>query len=147
VSLLGIEDLEGSMPKPCSDDLRKRIVRAVEDGASVREAADIYDVAPSTVVKVHQRWCATGTVKPKPMGGDQRSHRIEAYKDVIMGMIEAKPDLTLEEIRHALAGKGIETSYGALWRFFDRHRVRYKKSHARQRTRAPGRGRRAQALA
>ena len=43
------------MPGAYDDDLRKRLVCAVEEGASVREAADLYAVAPSTVVKVHQR--------------------------------------------------------------------------------------------
>src|SRR5258705_12244346 len=121
------------MPGAYGDDLRKRMVRAVEDGASVREAADIYDVAPSTVVKVHQRWRATGAVSAKPMGGDQRSHTIEAHSAVIMGLIQGQSDLTLLEICDALAAKGIKASRSALWRFFDRHDVSFKK---KPRTRA-----------
>ena len=115
------------MPGAYGDDLRRRMVRAVENGASVREAAEIYDVAPSTVVKVHQRWRATGAVSAKPMGGDQRSHAIEARSVVIMGLIQAHPDLTLNEICDALAAKGIKASRSALWRFFDRHGVSFKK--------------------
>jgi transposase len=103
------------------------MVRAVEDGASVREAADIYDVAPSTVVKVHQRWRETGAVSAKPMGGDQRSHALEAHGEVIMGLVQVQPDLTLNEICDALAAKGIKVSRSALWRFFDRHDVSFKK--------------------
>ena len=115
------------MPGAYGDDLRRRLVRAVENGASVREAADIYDVAASTVVKVHQRWRATGVVSAKPMGGDQRSHTLEARGAVIMRLIQAQPDLTLNEIRDALAAKGIQASRSALWRFFDRHDVSFKK--------------------
>ena len=37
------------------------------------------------------------------------------------------PDLTLEELRTALSAKGIEISYGALWRIFDRHDYTLKK--------------------
>lgn len=115
------------MPGAYGDDLRRRMVRAVENGASVREAAEIYDVAPSTVVKVHQRWRATGAVSAKPMGGDQRSHVLEARAGVIMGLIRAQPDLTLNEMCAALAAKGIRASRSALWRFFDRHDVSFKK--------------------
>jgi transposase len=121
------------MPGAYGDDLRERLVRAVEDGASVREAAGIYDVAPSTVVKVHQRWRATGAVSAKPMGGDQRSHTIEAHSAVILALIQAQPDLTLLEICDALAAKGIKVSRSALWRLFDRHKVSFKK---KRRTRA-----------
>lgn len=121
------------MPKPCSDDLRRRIVRAVEGGASVREAAEVYEVAPSTVVKVRQRWRDTGAVTPAPMGGDQRSHAVEAHGPTIMALIQKQPDLTLSEICAALVAKGVAVSRSALWRFFDRHGVSFKK---RPRTRA-----------
>lgn len=115
------------MPAAYGDDLRERMVRAREDGATAREAAEIYQVAPSTMVKVHQRWRATGAVSAKPMGGDQRSHALEAHGAVIMGLIEIHTDLTLSEICDALAKKGIKASRSALWRFFDRHDVSFKK--------------------
>jgi transposase len=35
------------MPKPCSLELRERVVDAVESGASRREAADWFEVSPS----------------------------------------------------------------------------------------------------
>jgi transposase len=121
------------MPAPYGDDLRERMVSAVREGASVRDAADMFDVAPSTVVKVHQRWRDTGAVTPAPMGGDQRSHAVEAHGPAIMALIEKQPDLTLSEICAALLAKGVEISRSALWRFFDRHDVSFKK---RPRTRA-----------
>jgi hypothetical protein len=37
----------GSMPNPCSLELRERVVEAVESGASRREAAEWFDVSPS----------------------------------------------------------------------------------------------------
>ena len=36
---------DGSMPKPCSLELRERVVEAVEFGASRREAAEWFDVS------------------------------------------------------------------------------------------------------
>lgn len=124
------------MARPCSDDLRRRIVRAVEDGASVREAAEVYEVAPSTVVKVRQRWRDTGAVTPAPMGGDRRSHGVEAHGPTIMALIRKQPDLTLSEICAALVSKGVAVSRSALWRFFDRHGVSFKKRPRTQASRS-----------
>jgi len=36
------------MPKPYSQDLRERVVRAVEAGASCHEAAAAFEVSPSS---------------------------------------------------------------------------------------------------
>lgn len=57
------------MPKPCSLELRERVVEAVESGASRREAAEWFDVSPSSAIKWMQRRQATGSVAPKPSGG------------------------------------------------------------------------------
>ena len=46
------------MPQPLSQDLRARIVRAVEDGSSARQAEVRFDVSPSTAVKLMQRYRA-----------------------------------------------------------------------------------------
>ncbi|MEQ1812644.1 MAG: IS630 family transposase [Terricaulis sp.] len=124
------------MPAPYEDDLRERMVSAVRDGASVREAADMFEVAASTVVKVHRRWRDTGAVGPAPMGGDKRSHATEAHGPTIMALIEKQPDLTLSEICAALVAKGVAISRSALWRFFDRHGVSFKKTaHASEQER------------
>ncbi len=57
------------MPKPCSLELRERVVDAVESGASRREAADWFDVSPSSAIKWMQRRQATGSIAAKPSGG------------------------------------------------------------------------------
>ena len=43
------------MPKPCSLELRERVVEAVESGASRREGAEWFDVSPSSAIKWMQR--------------------------------------------------------------------------------------------
>ncbi|WP_262270218.1 hypothetical protein [Microvirga yunnanensis] len=40
------------MTTPLSQDLRRRIARAVETGSSIRQAAARYEVCPSTAVKL-----------------------------------------------------------------------------------------------
>ena len=44
------------MPKSCSSDLRERVIAAVEEGASRREAAERFDVSASSAVKGYQSW-------------------------------------------------------------------------------------------
>ena len=57
------------MPKPCSLELRERVVEAVKSGASRREAAEWFDVSPSSAIKWMQRRHETGSIAPKPSGG------------------------------------------------------------------------------
>jgi hypothetical protein len=45
-------------------------------------------------------------------------------------VLEATPVLTLEELREKLAQQGVFVSYGALWRFLDRHKITRKKKTA-----------------
>ncbi len=49
------------MTRPYSSDLRERIVRAVETGASRNAVAAQFDVSISFVVKLLQRWRDLGT--------------------------------------------------------------------------------------
>jgi transposase len=60
------------MPAPISLDLRLRIVRAVEGGSSIREAARRFAVSPSAAIKLMQRVRATGTAAPARYGGHRR---------------------------------------------------------------------------
>lgn len=123
------------MAKPYSQDLRKRVVAAVEGGLSRRQAAVLFDVASSTVVHWMRRLRETGSVAAKPMGGDHRS-RLMAERDWILARIEAEPDLTLEELRDELRERGISVGYGTVWRFFAREDITFKKKRARGRARA-----------
>src|SRR5829696_2228353 len=74
-----------------------------------------------------------GDARPKALGGDRGSGRIEARAGLILGLVEATPDITLEELRTALAARGVAVGYGSLWRFFARRRITRKKDRARGR--------------
>jgi transposase-like protein len=52
------------MARPYSADLRERVVRAVENGASRRATAAKFEVSISFVVKLMQRWHQRGTIQP-----------------------------------------------------------------------------------
>ena len=57
------------MPRPCSLDLRMRVLREVEAGASRREAAECVEVSASSAIKWMQRLNETGSIAAKPSGG------------------------------------------------------------------------------
>jgi transposase len=135
------------MPGPYSLDLRERVVEAVGAGSSCREAARLFRVSVSTVVKWAQRWRSTGSVAAKAMGGDNSSRLRGEDARWLLALVASEPDLTLEEIRKRLQARGISVGYGTVWRFMDAHDLRFKKNAARQRAGQARRRRRAATLA
>ena len=120
------------MSKVLSLDLRQRVVAAVRnEGLSHRAAAARFNVSAASI----SRWRAlerkSGDLRPGPLGGDRRSGAIEAHADTILTVFEGRRDMTVEELRTELAGRGLRFGYGTLWRFLARHRLTRKK---RQRT-------------
>ena len=67
------------MAKALSVDLRHRVVAAIAEGMSRRQAAARFGVSAASAVRWHQRFKTSGTVAPSRQGGDRRSGRIEAY--------------------------------------------------------------------
>ena len=126
------------MTKPLSNDLRKRLVSAVETGMTRRSAAQRFGVAASTAIKWVDRWRRTGDVGARPRGGDHRSQRIEAHAEEILALIEETPDITLAELaEHLDDAHGLVVAQSTIWRLLDRRGMTFKKKRARQRAAAP----------
>ena len=123
------------MSKALSVDLRARVVAAVEGGMSRRKAAERFGVSISSAIRWTTLSRATGGVRPRTVGGDQRSGRIEACAPVILQAVEAKPDITLLELRALLAERGVAVAVSSLWRFFARRKITFKKSQRTPRSR------------
>lgn len=117
------------MPRPCSVDLRARAIGAVEAGASRREAAEHFDLSPSTVIKWVRRFRETGSVMAKPCGGS--TSPLEEYEDWLLALVAEQPDWTLDEIVAAMRKQRIPGSRTAVWRFFQRHNITVKKKSLR----------------
>ena len=114
------------MPRPCSLDLRMRVLREVEAGASRREAAECVEVSASSAIKWMQRLNETGSIAAKPSGGSISP--LEAHAAVLLGLIAEQADLTLDEIVAVMRKRRIAGSRSAVWRFFKRHNVSFKKT-------------------
>ena len=112
---------------PLSNDLRLRVVRAVEAGLSRRAAAARLDVSIASAVRWHQRFKRTGSIEPDAIGGDRHSHRVEAHAAKVLGWIDEQRDLTLVEIRDRLADQGHVFAPATIWRLLDRHNYTTKK--------------------
>ena len=122
------------MTKPLPPELRLRVVGAIDAGMSRRAAAERFGVAASAAIKWHELWQRTGSVEPRPQGGDTRSKRIEARAEAILALVAETPDITLEEIGERLArDHGERFSASVIHRFFARRGTTFKKNRARQR--------------
>jgi len=123
------------MGQPLSCDLRDRALGAVDAGMSRRAAAERFGVSASSVIRWDQLRRDQGHARPKPQGGDQTSHRIEAHAAAIFEAVRLQPDITLKELRQMLAAREVSVAVSTLWRFFDRHGVTLKKRPGTPRSR------------
>lgn len=118
------------MGQPLSLDLRLRLLAAVDAGMSCRAAAARFGVAPSTAIRWQDQRRTTGNIAPKPQGGDMRSRHVEARREDILALWEARKDISLEELRVGLAEIGLTVSVAGLHRFFARRGMTRKKRQA-----------------
>jgi putative transposase len=95
------------MTAPLSLDLRLRIVRAVNAGSSIRQAAKRFDISPSAAIKLMQRVRQTGSPEPAKIGGYRRPV-LEPYADELRALLARQAGITLREIQATLAARGIE---------------------------------------
>src|SRR5260221_295349 len=119
------------MPKPLSEDLRERVIEAIEGGASRRAAAERFEVSASSAVKWMQRWRQTGSVAAKPSGGCKSL--LDEHSEWLLALVAGQPDLTLDEVGAAMRREAIAGSRSAVWRVFGspRHPLQKKPSRAR----------------
>jgi transposase len=121
------------MAKGYSKDLRVRAVSMVEDGESAREVARVLKIGASTAIRWIERWTTTGSVEAKPGTGHCRSP-LNKHEQWLLDLVAAEPDLTLDDIRARLSRvERLKVGTTSIWRFFDRHKITFKKNSARRR--------------
>lgn len=99
-----------------SSDLRERIVGAVDQGRSQREAARLFGVGVSSVKRYLAQRAQTGSLARRPIPGGPRRLRPE-QEVVLLARVEAAPAATLAE--HCAwweAEQGQHVSGPTMWR-------------------------------
>ena len=130
--------------------LRRRAVAAVvQGGMSTRAAAARFGLSAPSVGRWVKRFRERGHVRPDKRGGSVSP--VAAERDRIVGILEARPELSSRALGEALAAEGLRFSDRALRGFLKRHRMERPRRLAvrRQRKRwkaSGGHGREASAL-
>jgi putative transposase len=135
-----VAGMEFTMTAPLSRDLRERIVRFVEGGASVRQAGLRFEVSPSAAIKLMQRVRKTGSTVPAKIGG-YRKPILEPHAETLRAIVESKPGMTLKEMRDALHARGIVVkALSTISDMLHRLKLSYKKSLKSRRAGSARRG-------
>ena len=91
--------------KPYSQDLREKIVHALEAGCTQEQVAARFFVSLSFAEKLWRRWRETGSCAALPhAGGRQRALR--EHEAALRQEVAGQPDATLAELCERLAGAG-----------------------------------------
>ena len=115
------------MTAPLSQDLRKRLVRAVEEGASAREAAARCAVSASAAIKLVRRVRQTGSTAPAKIGG-YRKPLLAGQEEFLRELAAGRKGITLAEIRAALIERGVASvSLITVWTMLKRLDLSHKK--------------------
>ncbi len=86
-----------------SQDLRDRVMAAVDGGLSVYSAARLFRVSVSYIYKALGRRRATGDVTAHKSGGGPKP-KLAAYDEALRAQVAQKGDITLVELQAWLAG-------------------------------------------
>ena len=126
------------MGKPYSDDLRERVVAAIEAGHTRVKVAELYNMALSTVGGIIKRKRETGSVSPDKFGG-YKTFTLEPHTDRVKELVAEQPDSTLAELQVRLAKEKVKVSQSGISRFLHHINLTLKKKRTRSRTRSPRR--------
>lgn len=114
-----------------SMDLRKRVVRACDDGMPAAAVATRFDVSLAWVYRVLQRRRETGSIAPRKQT-KFRGRALSADEETrLVALVTARPDATLAELQRALPTRA---ALSTLWRSIDRLGLTFKKNGSRRRT-------------
>src|ERR1700687_3077530 len=114
------------MGKPYSDDLRQRVIVAIEAGHTRAEVAELFNLALSTVGGFIRRKRDTGSVSPEKFGG-YKTFLLEPHTDVVKELVAEQPDSTLAELQARLAKEKVAVSQSGISRFLHHINLTFKK--------------------
>jgi len=111
-----------------SEDLRARILAAVDGGMAARTAALLFRVSVSYIYKALIRRRRTGEVSASTRRGHRPRKLAPAQEAALAAHIAAHPDLTLAALQVWLHDEhGVRLSNGAMWAAVARLGLSFKK--------------------
>ena len=87
------------MGKPCSQDLRERVIAAVDRGTGAYVAALLFQVMSSYIYKALIRRRKTGEVTARRTGCGPKPKLALVPDDALRARVAAEPDITLAELQ------------------------------------------------
>jgi transposase len=121
------------MPGPYSNDLRQRIVTAVQSGEhSIPEIAELFGVHQSFIYRLVQHLHEHGTLDPLPRGGGAVPLLKDEQLPILKELVEQYPDATLVELSELIQKKTrIAVSIWTVRRGLKKLRITLKKNQTR----------------
>src|SRR5205809_2745416 len=112
-----------------SEDLRARVLAAIDGGLATRVAASIFRVSVSYIYKALIRRRRTGEVSASSRRG-HRPRKLTPAQEAVAAHIATHPDITLAALQTWLAGEhAVWLSNGAMWSAVARLGLSFKKRH------------------
>lgn len=120
--------------KTLSVDLRERILASCDEGGqTLQEVADRHRVSLGMVKKLRAQRQKTGDIRPRHRYSGRKPYFTPDKRGRLGEMIRRRPDITLEELREALA---LDCTLPAIHYVLQGMNLSFKKNAARQRARA-----------
>jgi transposase len=111
-----------------SEDLRARVLAAIDGGMAARAAAKLFRVSVSYIYKALIRRRRTGAVSASTRRGHRPRKLSPAQEAALAARLEAHPDHTLAALQAWLLDEhGVRLSNGALWSAVARLGLSFKK--------------------
>ncbi|MGH2371897.1 MAG: IS630 family transposase [bacterium] len=116
------------MGRAYSQDLRERVMAAVDSGTGAYAAASIFRVSVSYIYKVLGRRKTTGETGARPWAGGPKP-KLAAHDEALRAQVMSEPDATLAELQAWLiAEHDLKVSIGCLWKRLRQLGLTLKKS-------------------
>jgi len=117
------------MGRAYSQDLRDRVMAAVESGTGAYAVASVFQVSVSYIYKALGRRRKTGETSARPWAGGPKP-KLAAHDEALRTRVLSEPDATLAELQAWLIVEhDMKVSVGCLWKRLRRLGLTLKKSH------------------
>lgn len=115
------------MGRAYSQDLRERVIGAVDGGMTAGKAAPLFQVSVSYIYKALIRRRTTGETTARA----QCNHvppKLAGYEEALAAEVARRADVTITELRTWLVeAHGLDVSHAVMWKTLDRLGLTHKK--------------------